>query len=82
MSHFSEFACLLNSLLMKIHAESFLFNRTHVRSLLPAEGALKLKSKLRLSLKTVTNHTNGGGLPRAKVKRENDKNGGTEGRET
>lgn len=73
-SHFFTFACLLNSLLMKIHAESFWLIR-HVRFFLPADGALKLRSKLRLSLKTVTNHTKGGGLPQAKVRREKDKNG-------
>lgn len=65
---------------MKIHAEYFWLIR-HVRVFLPAEGALKLGSKLRLSPKTVTNHTKGGGLPQAKVNREGDKNGGKEERE-
>lgn len=48
---------------------------------MPAEGALKLRSEPGLSLKTVTNHTKGGGLPQAKVKQEKDKNGGKEERE-
>lgn len=42
---------------------------------MPREGALKLGSKLRVSLKTVTSHTKEEGLPQAKVKWEKDKNG-------
>lgn len=56
-------------------------NKTHVRDFLPVEGALKLRSKLRLSLKTVTNHTKGTVMPQAKVKQEKDKNKGNEERE-
>jgi len=67
---------------MKIHAESFLVNKAHVRFFLPAERALKFSNKLRLSLKTVTSSTKGvGWLPQAKVKRGRDKNGGKEERE-
>lgn len=54
-------------------------NKTHVRFFLPREGALKLSSKLRVSLKTVTSHTKEEGLPQAKVKWEEDKDGGKAG---